>query len=75
MVDPEIQLDFLEQQIPSLAAAATKIAYWKALSSGQSVLEAKDGFLCERHPDGSRVVLKELDKSLSIQPGTRFEIP
>ncbi len=75
MIDPEAALDFLEQQIPELSAAATKIAYWKALAAGHSVLEARDGMLIETFPDGTWVEIKKLPPSRYLPPGTTFEIP
>ena len=38
MSDSEKTLDYLEQQIPSLSAAAVDVAYWQALAAGQHVL-------------------------------------
>jgi hypothetical protein len=35
----EAELNFLEEHIPELAEAATTIAFWQTLASGQSVLE------------------------------------
>ncbi len=37
----EATLDFLEQQIPALAAAAVTIAYNDALARGESVLQVE----------------------------------
>lgn len=54
MEDNEKVIDYLEQQIPELAAAATKIAYRQALASGSSVLISENGELVEVFPDGTR---------------------
>ena len=62
----EKEMDFLENQIPILAEFATKQAYWHALSAGSSVLIAQDGQLIEVFPDGSRIVRKEIPKSVKI---------
>jgi hypothetical protein len=56
---PEKNMRFLEEQIPDLAEAAIKQAYWQALASGSNVLECENGFLVEIHPDGTRKVLKK----------------
>ena len=64
----EKEIDFLEQQIPELAALATRKAYWDALSSGQSVMIAEDGKLIEVFPDGSKKFIK------NIAPRVRIDI-
>lgn len=43
----ENSLNYLEEHIPELADVAIKQAYWQALASGSSVLEARDGVLVE----------------------------
>ena len=43
MSDSEKALDYLEQQIPSLSAAAVDVAYWQALAAGQQVLVSSEG--------------------------------
>ena len=40
-MDPEKVMDFLESQIPDLARAAGTLAYYQALSRGDSVLVAE----------------------------------
>ena len=54
----EESMRFLEENIPILADAAVKQAYWQALASGSSVLVYEDGALVEIFPDGTRKVLK-----------------
>lgn len=61
MKDDEKVIDYLEQQIPELAAAATKIAYWQALASGSSVLISENGELVEVFPDGTRRFIKKIE--------------
>ena len=61
MEDNEKVIDYLEQQIPELAAAATKIAYWQALASGSSVLISENGELVEVFPDGTRKFIQKID--------------
>jgi hypothetical protein len=63
--EQEKNLEFLEQQIPDLAAAATKRAYWRHLSAGRSVLECIDNGLYETRPDGSRRLIRMLDEEPS----------
>jgi hypothetical protein len=71
----ELALDHLEQQIPSLSAAAVDVAYVHALASGQTVLVSGDGGIYQALPDGSKKLVKELAKPLSVPVGTRVKIP
>ena len=75
MPDPEQTLDYLEQQIPSLSAAAVDVAYWKALASGQTVLVSGDGGIYQAFPDGTKTLIKTTEKPLSVPVGTRVRIP
>lgn len=63
----EEKMRFLEEQIPELADTAVKQAYWKSLTSGYSVLEAKEGFLVEVFPDGSTKKHKKLPESTKVE--------
>ena len=74
MMDPEEVLDYLEQQIPSLCAAALDVAYWQALASGQTVLVCGQGGIYQAFPDGTRKLVKVLEKLLSVPVGTRVKI-
>ena len=62
----EQELDYLEQQIPILAETATKQAYWQTLALGDKVMIAEDGKLIEVSPDGSRKVIKEIEKPMKV---------
>lgn len=55
----EKEIDYLEAQIPELAEAATKAAYWQALSSGDSVLISDDGVIKEMFPDGTFKIIEK----------------
>ncbi len=72
--DPEQALDYLEQQIPSLSAAAVDVAYWQALAAGQAVLVSGEGGIYQAFPDGTRKLVKALAKPLSVPVGTRVTI-
>lgn len=74
MTDPEEALDYLEQQIPSLSAAAVDVAYWQALASGQAVLVSGEDGIYQALPDGTRKLVKTLAKPLSVPVGTRVTI-
>lgn len=75
MADPEETLDYLEQQIPSLSAAAVDVAYWEALATGQDVLVSGDGGIFQVFADGTRTLIKATEKPLSVPVGTRVRIP
>lgn len=67
MEDKEKVIDYLEEQIPQLAAAATKIAYWQALASGSSVLISENGEIVEVFPDGTRKFVKKVEPYLKAE--------
>ncbi|MFD2573566.1 hypothetical protein ACFSUS_23200 [Spirosoma soli] len=67
-------VDYLEQQIPELAAIATRQAYWQTLASGDSVLVAENGQIVEVKPDGTRTFVKAVEKPKAIQQ-KHFRIP
>ena len=67
-------LDYLEQQIPSLSAAAVDVAYWQALAAGQKVLVSGEGGIYEISPDGTETFFKASEKPLSLPVGTRVKI-
>ena len=75
MPDPEQTLDYLEQQIPSLSAAAVDVAYWQALASGQAVLISGEGGIYEAFSDGSRKLVKTTATPLSVPVGTKVRLP
>ena len=54
-------LDFLEQQIPDLMAAAVTVAYNDALARGESVLQVEGDELIEQFPDGSKRVIEKIE--------------
>lgn len=62
----EKELDFLEKHIPNLANSAVQKAYLDTLSQGSSVVEAINGELVEIYPDGTKVVLKTLEKEVKV---------
>lgn len=70
MKHPDETLDFLEQQIPALSASAVIVAYWAALSAGQSVLQTEDDAIVEVFPDGTRRVVKAIEPSVPTTTGT-----
>lgn len=75
MQDSEKAIDYLEQQIPSLSAAAVDVAYWQALAAGRSVLVSEGNAICEVFPDGIRKFVKATGRPLDLPVGTRAQIP
>ncbi|MCX6854239.1 MAG: hypothetical protein NTV80_04970 [Verrucomicrobia bacterium] len=75
MPDPEQTLDYLEQQIPSISAAAVDVAYWQALASGQAVLVSGDDGIYQTFADGTRKLIKTTEPRPSVPIGTRVRIP
>lgn len=76
MADSEAALDYLEQQIPSLSAAAVDVAYWQALAAGQTVLvSGEGGGIYQAFADGTRRLVKPTAQPLSVPVGTRVRIP
>jgi hypothetical protein len=74
MTDHEKALDYLEQQIPGLSAAAVDVAYWQALAAGQKVLISDGDGIYEVFPDGTRTFVKATEKPLDLPVGTRVKI-
>lgn len=60
----------LEEQIPLLAEAALRAAYWQTLMSGHSVLIEDGDALVEVFPDGTRRFVKALPPPVRVRPGT-----
>lgn len=70
----EESMQFLEEQIPELAEAAVRQAYWDALNSGSSVLEYENGALVEVFPDGTRKRIKNLPPQQKARPGQTYKL-
>ena len=70
----EKEMQFLEEQIPELADVAFKQAYLNALASGHSVLEYnyEDGTIVEVFPDGTRKLVKQIEKATAVTPGLKI---
>ncbi len=70
----EKEMRFQEENIPELADAAFKKAYWEALASGNTVLTSENGSLVEVYPDGTRKFIKKLPPSTPVTYGQKLEI-
>ena len=71
-MNEEEEIEELENQFPLLAAGAFAAAFQSAQRLNQDVLIAEDGFLINVHPDGSRTVLRAIEKPTPAKVGTRF---
>jgi len=60
------EIDFLEKHIPELAEGSIKKAYYNALSSGMSVLEAKGDKIIKTYPDGREEFVKYVPPSVKV---------
>lgn len=75
MIKDEKTMRFLEEHMPEQAEAALKLAYWKSLAFGNSVLECKNGSLIKTNPDGTEEFIRKLPPSTRVTPGQKLEIP
>ena len=71
----EEALNRLEDQVPELADIALKQAYWQALASGSSVLEAEEGVVYEVFPDGTRKAVKQIAPPTLVAIGQKLVLP
>ena len=74
MSDQERKVQDLESQFPSVSGVAFAAARKQALASGQSVLQSENGFLYEVFPDGRKVLVKQLEPSLSVVRGHKLAL-
>lgn len=69
----EEELVRLEEEFPANAWKAFKAARERALATGSSVLEAKDGVIYEIFPDGTRRKVKEIDPPVHVPVGSTWQ--
>lgn len=72
MSDQDVQQ--LESQFPPMSGSAFAEARKRVLASGQSVLQAQDGFIYECFPDGSKKVVKQIEPPTPVTSGKIFTI-
>lgn len=75
MDDPEQTIDYLEQQIPGISAAAVTVAYLQALASGQIVLVRGENGIYQVFADGTKKLIKRMEQPLCVPVGTRVRLP
>ncbi|MDZ5601953.1 hypothetical protein SJI00_04055 [Pseudomonas sp. RP23018S] len=67
-------LENLENQIPAMAAAATRLAYFQALAAGHTVVTIEQNRFIATHADGRVEVLAEAKPSMKVTMGQRFGV-
>lgn len=68
----EQSMQAMEANIPELAGAAVKRAYYQALTQSGKVLEAINGQLVETSVDGTSRVIRNLNAPIKAVAGTRL---
>ena len=74
MSDEESEIQRLENQLPPISGSAFAAAREQVLASGQSVLQAEDGFIYRVFPDGRKELVKEIEPPTRVTPGSRLRI-
>jgi hypothetical protein len=74
MKKQEHEITNLEESFPPVSAQAFAAARAAVLSSGQSVLQAEDGYIVEVFPDGTRKQIKKISPPISVMIGQKFTI-
>jgi hypothetical protein len=72
MSDHDIQQ--LESEFPFLSGRAFAAARQSVLASGQSVLQTEGAFVVRVYPDGRKEVVKQIEPSTAVIPGTIYTI-
>ncbi|MEI8126021.1 MAG: hypothetical protein WCG42_09720 [Parachlamydiaceae bacterium] len=74
MIKDEKTMCFLEEHVPELAEAAVKLAYWRSLAFGNSVLICKNDSLIRTNPDGTEEFIRKLLPSTPVTRGQILKI-
>ncbi len=74
MTDNEKVIEYLENFIPEMAAAAIRQAYFDALSSGNSVVISENGEIKEIFPDGTVKFIEKTTPMIPIEKGKIIKI-
>lgn len=67
-------IEKLENQIPEIAAAATRLAYFRAVAAGHTVVTVKNNHILATHADGHVEVLAETKPGRKVKTGQRFSV-
>lgn len=67
-------IEYLESQIPAIAAAATRLAYFQAVAAGHTVVTLEQNRLMARYADGRIEVMAETKPGMKVTMGKRFSV-
>lgn len=67
-------MENLERQIPAMAAAATRLAYFRAVAAGHTLVTVKQNRLIATYADGHSEVLAEMNPDMQVTTGQRFSV-
>jgi hypothetical protein len=70
----ETSMQRMEAHIPELAASAVRQAYYQALTTNGTVLQARHGQLVETSAEGVVRVIRNIAQPTAITPGTRRKL-
>ena len=70
----EEAIENLENQIPEMAAAATRLAYFRAVAAGHTVVTVKNNHILATHADGHVEVLAETKPGRKVKTGQRYSV-
>jgi hypothetical protein len=74
MTKQEHEIAKLEESFPPVSGQAFAAARAAVLGSGQSVLQAEDGYIIEVFPDGTKKQIKKISPPISVKIGQKFTI-
>lgn len=67
-------IEKLESQIPAMAAAATRLAYFRAIAAGHPVITVEENRLIATYADGRIEVLAQTKPRMKVTMGQRFRV-
>ena len=67
-------IENLENQIPEIATAATRLAYFRAVAAGHTVVTVKNNHILATHADGHLEVLAKTKPGQKVKTGQRFSV-
>lgn len=67
-------IEYLENQIPDMAAKATRLAYYRAVAAGHTVVSVEQDQILATHADGQVEVLVKCRPHRRVQKGQIFTV-